>query len=250
MIAADIVEHAAAAARTMFATPEGRVAAASAAIAGLLVLGGSFVKTMIPLRWLAVGSNLGFIVYAALMPSLPMLVLHGALLPINVWRAVEMVRLTRRVRSAARRREGIGLWLRPYMTLRKLPAGHVVFRKGDPADHLYLLASGRIELVEIGVVLEPGRVFGEIAFFSPDRSRTLTARCVGPCELLHIDEITVRQLSYQNPDFGFELIGLVAARLSDDVRRLERSAAQARDERAADPDRQPVHNRAQPEDPA
>jgi len=227
VIAADIVEHAAVAAHTMLATPEGRIALVSAAIAGLLVLGGSFVKTMIPLRWLAVGSNLGFIVYAALMPSLPMLVLHTTLLPINVWRAVEMVRLTRRVRTAARRREGLGLWLRPYMTLSRLDAGTVLFRKGDLADHLYMLASGRIELVEIGVTLEPGRVFGEIAFFSPDRRRTVTARCVGPCELLRIDEITVRQLYFQNPDFGFELIGLVASRLSDDVRRLERTIAEA-----------------------
>ena len=63
----------------------------------------SFVKTMIPLRYLAVGGNLGFLIYGALHPSLILVLLHGALLPINIFRAAEMVRLTRRVRVAASR---------------------------------------------------------------------------------------------------------------------------------------------------
>ena len=37
--------------------------------------------------------------------------------------------------------------------------------------------------------------------------------------MLSIDEGTVRQLYYQDPAFGFHLIGLVAARLSEDVAR-------------------------------
>ena len=63
----------------------------------------SFVKTMIPLRCLAVGGNLGFLVYGALHPSIVMMLLHGVLLPFNIYRAAEMVRLTRRVRAAAAR---------------------------------------------------------------------------------------------------------------------------------------------------
>jgi CRP-like cAMP-binding protein len=120
-----------------------------------------------------------------------------------------------------------GLWLRPYMKRRKLAAGAVLFRKGDRADFLYMLASGRIELVEIGVVLEPGRVFGEISFFSPDQQRTLTARCIEPCQLLSIDGNTVRELFFQNPGFGFQVIGLVAGRLGADIRRLESALAAA-----------------------
>jgi CRP-like cAMP-binding protein len=209
----------------LLATPKGIVALVSVAIAGALVVAASFVKTMIPLRWLAVGSNLGFLLYAALTPSLQMLVLHAVLLPINLWRVAEMIRLTRRVKAAATSRDSSGLWLRPYMRSRRRPAGYVLFRQGDAADRLYLLASGRIELLEIGVVLEPGRVFGEIAFFAPDRRRTMTARCIEPSEVLSIDESTVRQLYYQNPEFGFEMVALVAQRLSDDIRRLERQLA-------------------------
>ncbi|MEO7116184.1 MAG: cyclic nucleotide-binding domain-containing protein, partial [Caldimonas sp.] len=67
----------------------------------------------------------------------------------------------------------------------------------------------------------PGQMFGEIAFFAPDKRRTLSARCVDECLMLSINQSTVRQLYYQNPAFGFEIVGLVANRLSADVARLE-----------------------------
>ena len=108
------------------------------------------------------------------------------------------------------------------MKLRKLTAGTVLFRKGDLADHLYCLVDGVIELDDIGLRLEPGKIFGEIAFFAPDKRRTHTARCVGECTVLVVDEATLKQLYFQNPSFGFHLIGLVAGRLSEDVRRIEK----------------------------
>jgi CRP-like cAMP-binding protein len=104
-------------------------------------------------------------------------------------------------------------------------AGHTLFSKGDPADHFYFLAQGRIEFPEIGATMDPGRVFGEVAFFVPNGRRTLSARCREDSEVLYIDQATVRELYYQNPAFGFELIGLVAARLSADVARLESQLA-------------------------
>ena len=64
-------------------------------------------------------------------------------------------------------------------------------------------------------------MFGEIAFFSPAQKRTATVRCLQPSTLLSIDEVTFRQLFYQNPAFGFEVVRLVAARLSDDVQRMQ-----------------------------
>jgi hypothetical protein len=234
--ALDIVERAVTMVTTTLTSPEGLVALVSAGVASALILAGSFVKTMIPLRWLAVGSNLGFIVYGALFPSLPMLVLHTLLLPINLYRVVEMIRLTRRVNAAAERHDTSGLWLRPYMKRRSLADGAVLFRKGDPADHLYMLVEGQIELVEIGTRLPAGRIFGEIAFFAPDRRRTQTARCIGPCQVLSIDESTVNQLYFQNPEFGFHVIGLVAGRLTADVRRLEHALEADRMRIAAAPD--------------
>lgn len=210
------------------ATPEGVIAVCSATVAGVLVVVSSFVKTMIPLRCLAVGGNLGFLLYGALHPSLIMMLLHGALLPINIWRTAEMVRLTRRVTAAAAENDLSGVWLRPYMRSRRMKAGRVLFRKGDAARHLYFLASGQIEFVEIGEMMEAGRLFGEIAFFAPDKRRTLTARCATDCTVLRIDETTFRQLYFQNPAFGFQVVNLVTSRLIADRHRLESVMAASR----------------------
>jgi CRP/FNR family cyclic AMP-dependent transcriptional regulator len=120
------------------------------------------------------------------------------------------------------------VWLRPYMKAKRRKEGEILFRKGDVADRLYLLASGRVEFVEIGVSIGPGQVFGEIAFFAPHGRRTGTARCVEDCTVMSLHQETLRQIYYQNPSFGFELIGLVADRLSADVARLEEQLAQAK----------------------
>ena len=202
-------------------TPAGIIGFFCAGIAALLIVISSFVKMMIPLRWLAIGSNLGFVIYGIIEVSLMTLLLQGLLLPINIYRAIEMQRLTRRVTLAAKSGDTSGVWLKPYMKARKLKANDILFNKGDTADQLYLLAEGRVEFVEIGEFMDPGRVFGEIAFFAPNKRRTQTARCAQDCTVLYIDETTVKQLFYQNPKFGFEMVGLVAGRLSADVGRLQ-----------------------------
>lgn len=221
----ELFAAAAASLATAIATPMAVLALCSAAVAALLVIVSSFVKTMIPLRCLAVGGNLGFLVYGALHPSLVMMLLHGALLPVNIYRATEMVRLTRRVRAAAATGDLSGVWLKPYMRRQRLKTGDVLFRKGDAADHLYFLAEGRIEFVEIGEAMEPGSLFGEIAFFAPDKRRTLTACCTTDCTVLRIDEATFQQLYFQNPAFGFQVVTLVAGRLMADRNRLEQQLA-------------------------
>ena len=224
----ELVAIAAAGFESALSTPLGILAVCSAAIAAALVIAGGFVKTMIPLRCLAVGGNLGFLVYGALHPSIVMMLLHGALLPVNIWRAAGMVRLTRQVRAAAAAGDLSGVWLKPYMRKQRMKAGEVLFDKGDVADHLYFLAEGRIEFVEIGQAMEPGVLFGEIAFFAPDKRRTLTARCSVDSTVLRIDEATFQQLYFQNPAFGFQVVSLVAGRLIADRNRLEQQLAASR----------------------
>jgi CRP/FNR family cyclic AMP-dependent transcriptional regulator len=198
-----------------------------AAAVGLgFTISSSFVKTMVPLRWFGVLSNIGFLSFGILFPNYLMTLMHGVLLPINCVRLVEMTRLTRRVRAATRSADRSGLWLRPYMKQSKRKKGDILFRQGDDADQLYILVDGLIEYPENGATSKPGEMFGEIAFFAPERQRTLTARCAEDCTLLSINQSTVRELYYQNPGFGFEIVGLVAGRLSADIARLR---AQLRD---------------------
>lgn len=217
----DLFTNAIAGLRQAISEPEQAMATLSVVLAIALVLVSSFVKTMIPLRWLAVASSVGFLIYGALHPAIPTLLLNAALLPINLYRAMEMIRLTRRVAAMSGEHELSGVWLKPYMYSAHVKAGTILFRQGERADRLYLLADGQVEFVEIGKTLGPGIIFGEIAFFSPNRRRLLTARCVHDCTVLSIDESTVKQLYYQNPAFGFELMGLVASRLSADIERLQ-----------------------------
>jgi len=223
----DLAVRAAAAWATALSSPIELAGLGAAVAAGTLTVTSSFVRTMVPLRWLAVCSNFGFLAYGLLHGSPVNLVLHAILLPINLARLREMRRLTRDVRAAAAGADTSGVWLRPYMKSVRRKAGDVLFRKGDGADRLYLLASGRVEFVEIGQSIGPGQVFGEIAFFAPHGRRTLTARCAEDGEVLSLNRDTLRQIYFQNPSFGFELIGLVAGRLSADVARLEAQLARA-----------------------
>lgn len=206
----------------LLADPVQWLAMFAAALAAALVITSAFVKTIIPLRWLAVTSNIGFILYGVLHPAPLVLALHAALLPINLWRVLEMLRLTRRVRQAqADGSSSLKVWLQPYMKRKRLKPGAVLFKRGDPADRLYVLAEGKLEVAETGAPIEAGQLIGEISFFVPDGKRTGTVRCVESATLLSIDETTFRQVFFQDPSFGFEVVRTVAARLSADVARLQ-----------------------------
>jgi CRP/FNR family cyclic AMP-dependent transcriptional regulator len=214
----------------VLASPQQTLAHLAAAIGLAMVLAGALMRTMTPLRWLAVGSNLGLMIYGALRPSPITFCVAALLLPVNVYRAIEVTRLTRRVHRAQAGADQAGLWLKPYMKAKKLKAGQTLFNKGDPAEHLFLLVDGELELVELGKMLEPGRIFGEIALFSPDRVRTSSVRCLSPCTVLRIHDSTVRQLYFQDPAFGFHLIDLLARRLSGDVQRVQAQLREAQHE--------------------
>ena len=82
-------------------SPRQIVAHVAALVGVAFVTVAAFVRTMIPLRWMAVGSNIGLLIFGALHPSIPTMLVAGSLLPINIWRAVEMMRLTQRVNRAA-----------------------------------------------------------------------------------------------------------------------------------------------------
>ncbi len=215
---------------SVLASPQQTVAHLAAALAIALVMAGALVRTMTPLRWLAAGSNIGLMIFGALRPSPITFWVSAALLPINLYRAIEVSKLTRRVHRAEAAADHAGLWLKPYMKAKKLKAGQTLFSKGARAEHLFLLVEGEMELVELGKRLEPGRIFGEIALFSPSRLRTSTARCLSACTVLRIHDSTVRQLYYQDPAFGFHLIDLLASRLSDDVERARQQLRQAQSE--------------------
>jgi CRP/FNR family cyclic AMP-dependent transcriptional regulator len=187
-----------------------------------LVIWGSFVRTMVPLRALTVGSNLLLLVGALFAREPANVILYLLLCPINTWRLLEIRRITREVESATGKGDFSGLWLRPYMTAKKLKKGSTLFAKGDSAGAIFLLVRGDMELVEIGKKVPRGELFGEISMFSPDRKRTLTARCNTSCLVLSISEDVFKQLYFQEPKFAFQISNLITHRLGADIDRLRR----------------------------
>ena len=83
-------------------------------VAAGLVLATFCMKRLVPLRGVAISSNLAFILYGYAAGIEPVLVLHLVLMPINIIRLLETLRLSQRAMSSAA--------LRP---LSRLGRGHV-----------------------------------------------------------------------------------------------------------------------------
>ena len=170
------------------------------------------MRTMVPLRIVAISSNIAFIVYGTVDGLYPILVLHLVLLPMNIWRMIEMLRLVKRVKAASTGDLSVE-WLKPFMKGVHYNAGYVLFCKGDQADRIFMLLSGEIVFEEINVTIGPGDVFGEVALFSAARQRTQTARAKTNVHLLWIEERDLAQLCYQRPAVSFHLLRLITNRL-------------------------------------
>jgi CRP/FNR family transcriptional regulator, cyclic AMP receptor protein len=184
-------------------------------LSAILVFSSFFMKTIVPLRMVAIGSNIAFITYALLGLKYgvfgrvyPILVLHASLLPLNLVRLRQLKALQRGVREASE--DETIRSLVPYMHAETHAAGEVLFRKGDPANRLYVIQHGHVRFPEIGKVVSAGQVFGEVGLFAPHNVRTLSATCHDDCRLYTIKRDKVLELYYQDPRFGFFLIRLVA----------------------------------------
>src|SRR5208337_2773031 len=86
-------------------------------------------NTMIPLRVAAILANALFASYALL-------------LPLNIWRLLQMKRLITAVRLATED-EFHSDWLRPYMRPKNMPEGVTLYRKDDTADAAYVIVKGK-----------------------------------------------------------------------------------------------------------
>lgn len=193
-------------------------------LAAVLVFAAFFMRTAINIRLFAIASNAAFVVYGTATGSMPILVLHSLLLPLNLRRLSEMRSLTRKVKKALESDLRID-WLRPYMTPRRYRAGDTVFAKGDVAHELFIVDSGRFRLPGHGLVVPTGDVVGELGILNPTLSRTDSLQCEEDGTLLVVSYDDVVQLYFQNPEFGFYFLKLSSRRLFANIARLEEEAA-------------------------
>lgn len=178
-----------------------------------------YMKTMIPLRAIGILSNVAFMIYGFGGRLYPVFLLHAILLPLNCIRLIQMRALIRSVRDAAQGDLSVD-WLMPFMHRRHVAKGQVLFARGDRANELYLILSGSIRLVGIGVRVGPGNVLGEIGIFAPRSERMDTALCETDVDVGVVPNDKVLQLYHQNPKLGFYLIRIVIQRLLENYTTL------------------------------
>jgi multidrug resistance efflux pump len=210
-------------------------------VASLLTFTTFYMKTMLPLRVVGIMSNVAFLTFAMLENIVPVILLHGTLLPLNIFRLHQILKLVSEMRDASTGELAMDA-LVPFMSQRRFKAGETLFRKGDPSHEMFYVRQGTIRLEEIGKTIGESDMLGEISMFSPSRQRTATAVCETDCELLRMSDDQVLRLYYQNPKFGFYIVRLITRRLVENYERFAseqeaRAGLRARDPSESLPDR-------------
>ncbi len=197
-------------------------------VAALLVFSTFYMRTMQRLRMVGIMSNITFATYASLLHLWPLLALHCALFPLNIWRLIQMRRTLRDLKAA--RSGGFGLAaLMSHFQLETHPAGSVLFLRGDVADKAYYIARGEIALPDIPAEVGKGDFLGEVGLFTSLRQRTSAAVCKTEVALYSLDEAAISTAFFQHPAFAFHLVSLISDRLLANQALRAATATEGRD---------------------
>jgi voltage-gated potassium channel len=98
-----------------------------------------------------------------------------------------------------------------YLSAQSVPANTLIVRRGEPAQSMYFIAEGEVEIELPGdpVRLGVGQFFGEMAILHKTL-RTANVRALEPTKMLILDAYDLQSLVVRNPQIG-EAIGKVAA---------------------------------------
>lgn len=193
-------------------------------IGAALMLASYLMKSMLPLRVVALVACCFLAAYGALMQALPTLILYGVLVPINLKKTWQMRQLVKAIDNA-RADTPVSEWLLPHMHRRSVKAGTVLWRKGDVAKEMLYLDQGSLRLQEYGETLIEGALVGEIGLFAPDNKRTLTLEAQTDCVVYSLTSEELSLLYYQEPKLAFHVMKLIVARLMHDTEKAQGTAA-------------------------
>lgn len=113
------------------------------------------MQTMVPLRIVGLASNVAFIFYGLMIWSLPVVVLHAVLFPINVYRLREMLKLIRNVEGSSFGDLSMD-WLKPLRGARSLPARRFSTRATRPTGCTSSPAAASVSTPSI-LIFSPAR---------------------------------------------------------------------------------------------
>ena len=94
-------------------------------------------------------------------------------------------------------------------------AGEKVFLEDDIGANLYVVTSGRVDVITYGTVLEnvrSGGIIGEMALID-DGLRSAAAIATEPTDVLAIDKPTFLALIREEPEFALHVMRLLTNRL-------------------------------------
>src|SRR5262245_34475925 len=177
-------------------------------------------RTIVPLRISAIISDIFFIAYGLLAHSINTIILYLLLLPINVVRLRQILKLINKARASAQGDLSMD-WLKPFMTRRKYRQGDVLFLKGEPANEMFFTVTGKFLVTEIDIEVPAGRILGELGFLSPNNRRTQTVQCLEDGEVLAITYDKLLEVYFQNPECGYYFLRLSSERLLQNNARLQ-----------------------------
>ena len=97
-----------------------------------------------------------------------------------------------------------------------VPAHYVVVSRGEPADAMFFIMAGEVEVAvqPHPVRLGPGQYFGEIALLR-DTVRTATVTAVKECQLLALDATDFRRLLEGHPELNATITAVAEKRLGE-----------------------------------
>lgn len=109
---------------------------------------------------------------------------------------------------------------------RKLAPGGVVYSKGEPADGMYFIALGEVEvgLPNGPVRLGEGDFFGEISLIQHEADHTATVTATRPTDLLVLSKPDFRRLMAQNPELDHAVRETAVQRMEDTLHRAEEAS--------------------------
>jgi CRP/FNR family transcriptional regulator, cyclic AMP receptor protein len=192
-----------------------------------LMLASYMMKSMLPLRLVALAACICFFAYGLMELAWPSLVCYALMIPINLKKALQVQRLIK-VIERAKHDTPVAEWLLPHMTRRAAKAGDRLWNKGDVATEMVYVETGMLRLIEHKELLGPGTLVGEIGLLAADNKRTLSIQCETDCVLFTMTAEQMAQLYYENPALGFHVMRLVVARLQHDTDKARAAADAAR----------------------
>ena len=97
--------------------------------------------------------------------------------------------------------------------------GEIVFSSGEPADEVYILLEGTVEVIDshsedVLTELFPGDLFGAYGIITGTRNSTV--RAVTQVSVLIMDYVRFRSFLFQYPDIMYQLLEEAVRRLNDD----------------------------------